>query len=275
MNAVNRLSRALMTCALFLTVLVAWRETFSGSCAALSLPAILGAAIFYASFQEHRERRRFAVDYYLNDASGLRRWTGGAVLSTARSLCTTLPLAALLAIFAALSGPAEWYILGGATIATPILFAAFSAWAGSHFRRGKPRTPRTPGTPDILTARLAAGAALIAGTTAYVYASYGWPVPDGIHPDSAALTMSAFAARAASVCEPVNAALSSAARLEGLAWWSATTAATSNELAGTMKNLLWAVFFVKAAGALSALTQGLKGCILLVCGRRNETGDRR
>ena len=71
---IDRLLQSLFGCALFLTVLWLWRLSYTGSCGALVLPAVIWCAIFHGLLQYQLQRRRFVVELHLEEASGLRKW---------------------------------------------------------------------------------------------------------------------------------------------------------------------------------------------------------
>ena len=90
-------------------------------------------------------------------------------------------------------------------------------------------------------------------------------MPDGIFLGSLEQTLDAFATPAGSQCRHVESILLVAAQLDGLAWYSATTAASSGLMTEGMKVLLWAGFFGKSAAAFGGFIHGLNGSILLAC----------
>ena len=81
------------------------------------------------------ERKRFAVDYYLDRGSSLRGWLRRSGLSVLISPGGGLPLAAFLVVFAARSRSADWLFFCAAAAVAPPLFNALSTWPGRHFRR--------------------------------------------------------------------------------------------------------------------------------------------
>ena len=276
-RTVERLIRALLACALFLTVLFLWRQWFARSCLALVFPLMLYGAVFYGLLEHRLERRRFALDYYLNVDSTLRNWLRGRSVPVMVSLFLAAPLTALLAVFAALSRPTDWYFLGPVALAAPLVFTLLALWPGGHFRQDTGRGARRVAPADVLEARIA-GVLVLAGVViTYWYANYYLiPVPDGIFPGSLEQTLGVFSAAAASRCRHVETILSVAARLDGLVWYSATTAVSSGLVTDGMKGLLWAAFFTKSAMALGGFVQGLNGSILLACrtvGTHREAGS--
>lgn len=131
---IDRLLPSLFGCALFLTVLWLWRLSYTGSCGALVLPAVIWCAIFHGLLQYQLQRRRFVVEFHLEEASGLRKWFGRPSLVVTRSLLAATPLAAFLVVHLALSDSSDWFFLCTVAIAVPLLFAAAVRWPGSHFR---------------------------------------------------------------------------------------------------------------------------------------------
>lgn len=276
-RTVERLVRALLACALFLTVLFLWRQSFARSCLALVFLLLLYGAVFFGLLEHRLERRRFAVDYYLNADSTLRNWVSGRFLPGMVSLVMALPLTALLGVFAALSRPTDWYFLGPVALAAPVVFTLLALWPGGHFRQDQGMVGRSIVPADVLGVRIA-GVLVLAGiVVTYWYANYYLiPVPDGIFPESPEQTLTAFSAAAVSQCRHVETVLLLAAQLDGLVWYSAANAVSSGLIADWMKGLLWAAFFAKSAMALGGFAQGLNGCILLACrtvGTHREAGS--
>lgn len=275
-RTVERLVRALLACTLFLAVLFLWRHWFARSCVALVFPLVLYCAVAYGLMEQRLERRRFAVDYYLNVGSTLRRWVRGRLLPMTVGLALAAPLTVLLAVFGALSRPTDWYFLGSVALAAPVVFTLLSLWPGGHFRQDRGRARRVA-PADVLGTRIAGVLVLASVVVTYWYANYYLiPVPDGIFPESPEQTLAAFSAAGASRCHHVETALSLAAQLDGLVWYSATTAVSSGLVTDWMKGLLWTAFFAKSAMALGGFVQGLNGCILLACrtvGTHREAGS--
>lgn len=265
-HLVERLVRALLACALFLTVLFLWRQSFARSCLALVFLLLLYGAVFFGLLEHRLERRRFAVDYYLNADSALRNWVRGRFLPVMVSLVMAAPLTALLGVFAALSRPTDWYFLGPVALAAPVVFTLLALWPGGHFRQGPGNGGRSVAPADVLGVRIAGVLVLAGVVVTYWYGNYYLiPVPDGIFPESPEQTLAAFSAAAASRCRHVEPVLSLAAQLDGLVWYSATNAVSSGLMTDWMKGLLWAAFFTKSAMALGGFVQGLNGCIILAC----------
>ena len=194
------------------------------------------------------------------------------------SLVLAAPLTALLAVFAALSRPTDWYFLGPVALAAPLVFTLLAFWPGGHFRKDTAGLgARRVAPADVLEARIA-GVLVLAGVAiTYWYANYYLiPVPDGIFPGSLEQTLGAFSVAAASRCRHVATILSVAAHLDGLVWYSATAAVSSGLMTDEMKGLLWAAFFTKSAVAFGGFVQGLNGSILLACrtvGTHREAGS--
>lgn len=265
-RTVEVLIRALLACALLLTVLFLWRQSFARTCLALVFPLLLYGAVFFGLLQHRLERRRFAVDYYLNPDSTLRNWVRGRFVPVVISLVMAAPLTALLGVFAALSRPTDWYFLGPVALAAPVAFTLLALWPGGHLRQGTGHGGRRVAPADVLGVRIAGVLVLAGVVVTYWYANYYLiPVPDGIFPESPEQTLAAFSAAAASRCHHVEMVLSLSARLDGLVWYSATTAVSSGLMTDWMKGLLWTTFFAKSAMALGGFVQGLNGSILLAC----------
>ena len=263
----DRTVHTLFACVLFLALVFLWHRSYERSCLALAFPALTALAIFGGVLEYRLERRRFAVDYYLDRRSFLHRRLQRTWWPISISLAATVPLAAFLVVFAALSRPTDWLFLGAAAAVAPLAFHALSCWPGRHFRRDPGDGERRTTVADILVARVA-GTLVLAGVTgAYLYASYYLiPVPgQDIYPDSLELTLEAFSARGRSACPVVEDTLLLAAQVEGLSWYFVTTAATSEWVHDGMRLLLWAGFFLNAAVVFGAFVRGLEGSILLAC----------
>ena len=264
-SAVDRVVHALFACVLFLTVLFLWQRTHERSCLALAFPILTGLAISSGLFEYRLERKRFAVDYYLDRGSSLRRWLRRSGLSVLISLAAALPLATFLAVFAARSRPADWLFFCAAAAVAPLVFNALSTWPGRHFRRGPDGGGGRAAVADILAVRMAGTLLLAALAVAYVYASYYLiPVPGhDIFPDSLERTMEAFSVHVGSACPVVDDTLRLTAQIEGLSWYFITTAATSPWIHDGIRLCLWAGFFLNAAMVFGGFIRGLEGCVLL------------
>lgn len=268
MRTIDRGLHALFACVLYLTILFLWQRSYARSCSALVFPALTFLAIFGGLLARRLERKRFAVDYYLDRRSSLRGLLRGALPSVAISLATAVPLAGFLVAFAALSRPTDWIFFCTATIAAPLLFSVLSAWPGSHFRRETPDGVRRAAVADVLVARLAGTLLLSVLAAVYVYASYyGWiPAPgEHIFPDSMQRTLEAFSARGRSACPVVQDALLATTQIEGLSWHVVTTMAVSPWLHDMLRRLLWVWFFLRVAMVFGGFVRGLEGSILLAC----------
>ena len=258
---------SLFACALFLALVFLWHRSHEHSCLALAFPALIALAIFCGLLEYRLERRRFAVDYYLDRRSFLHRRLQRTWLPVSISLAAAVPLAAFLVVFAALSRPTDWLFLGAAATVAPLAFHALSRWPGRHLRRDAGVGGRRATVADILAARLA-GTLVLAGVTgAYLLANYYLiPVPgEDIFPDSLERTLEAFSARGRSACPVVDDTLPFAAQVEGLSWYFVTTAATSAWLQDGTRLLLWTGFFLNAAVVFGAFVRGLEGSMLLAC----------
>ena len=266
-RTVDRGLHALFACVLHLTILFLWHLSYARSCLALVFPALTFLAIFGGLLARRLERKRFAVDYYLDRRSSLRGLLRGASPSVAVSLAAAVPLAGFLVVFAALSRPTDWLFLCAATVAAPLLFNTLSAWPGRHFRRETPDGGRRAAVADVLVARLAGTLLLAVLAAAYAYAGYDLiPGPgENIFPDSMQRTLEAFSARGRSACPVVQDTLFAAAQLEGLSWYFVTTAAVSPWLHDMLRPLLWTGFFLRVAMVFGGFIRGLEGSILLAC----------
>ena len=272
MNAVrgrtgDRAVHSLFGCVLFLTVLFLWHRSYERSCLALVFPALIYLTVFSGLLEHRLERKRFAVDYYLDRRSSLHRRLQRTTLPVPISLTAALPLAAFLVVFAARSRPTDWLFFCGAATVAPLLFNAVSGWPGRHFRRSDRGDTKHNALRDILAARIA-GTLVLAGIAgSYVYASYYLiPAPGkDIFPGSLERTLEAFSVRARSACPIVEDTLLVATQLEGLSWYFVTTAATSAWMDDGVILLLWTGFFLNAAMAFGGFIRGLEGSILLAC----------
>ena len=264
-SAVDRVVHAVFACVLFLTVLFLWQRTHERSCLALALPILTALAIFSGLLEYRLERKRFAVDYYLDRGSPLRRWLRRSGLSVLMSLAAALPLATFLVVFAARSRPTDWLFFCAAAAAAPLLFNALSTWPGRHFRRDGDEGGGRAAVADLLAARMAGTLLLAALAVAYVYASY-YLIPgpgQDIFPDSLERTMEAFSMHVSSACPVVDDTLRLTAQIEGLSWYFVTTSATSPWIHDGIRLVLWIGFFFNAAMAFGGFVRGLEGCVLL------------
>ena len=266
-RTVDRAVYSLFGCVLFLTVLFLWHRSYERSCLALVFPALTFLAIFYGLLEYRLERKRFAVDYYLDQQSSLRRRLRRSWPSALISLILASPLAALLVVFAARSRPTDWLFFCGAATVAPLLFNALAIWPGRHFRRDALDGERHAPVADILVARMGGTLLLAALAVTYLYANYYLiPVPgEDIFPDSLERTLEAFSAHARSACPVVEDTQLLAAQVEGLSWYFVTTAATSPWLPDSVGLLVWAGFFLNAAMVFGGFIRGLEGSILLAC----------
>ncbi|MCY4077525.1 MAG: hypothetical protein OXH04_19080 [Acidobacteria bacterium] len=266
-RSVDRVVYSLFACALFLALVFLWHRSYERSCLALAFPALIALAIFCGLLEYRLERRRFAVDYYLDRRSFLHRRLQRTWLPGSISLAAAVPLAAFLVVFAALARPTDWLFFGAAAAIAPLAFHALSCWPGRHFRRDAGGAERRTTVADILAARIAGTLVLVGVTGAYLLANYYLiPVPgEDIFPDSLERTLEAFSARGRSACPVVDDTLPFAAQVEGLSWYFVTTAATSPWMQDGMRLLLWTGFFLNAAVVFGAFVRGLEGSMLLAC----------
>ncbi len=266
MGSVDRPARSLFACVLFLAVLFLWHRSYAGSCGALVFPGLVWLAIFSGLLQSRLERRRFAVDYYLDPRSFVHRRLRGTWLAVPISLCAAGLLAAFVVVFAARSRPADWYFLCAAAATAPLFFSALTASLGRHVRHRSRDDERRATVADILLARMTGRLLLPGLAVAYVYVNYYVvPVPTGIDPGSLERTLEAFAAGARSACPLVEDVLLIATQTEGLSWYFVTTAATSEWLHEGVGLLLWVAFFLNTAMVFGGVVCGLEGSILLAC----------
>ena len=267
---IDRLLRSLFACVLFLTVLSLWRLWHAGSCAALVLPGLIWCAISYGLLQHRLQRKRFFLEFYLDDASRLRKLFRRPALSVTLSLLAAAPLAAFLAVFGALSRPSDWYFACAAAVAFALFFATALRWPGSHLRRetsgGVPgQSYRGPSLREVLAVRIAGWLALAGILGAYLYFSYYYlAVPgDAIYPGSLERTLQAFAARAGSACPVVDDTLRVANRVEGLSWYVVTTMTTAPWMQDGVRPLVWVGFLFNSAMVFGGFVRGLEGAVLL------------
>jgi len=260
---VDRFLQPLVGTTLLLGILLVWQRTYDQSCVALATPALVYVAILYGLLEYRLERKRFAVDYYLDRGSSWRRRLRGMWLPVVISMVAALPLAVFLVVFAALSRPTDWLFLAGAAVRTPYVFDRISRWPGRHFRRDASGGDRRIPIADILSARLAGWVLLALIAVAYVYFNYmviGGP--PYIYPDSLQLTVEAFTAGVQSACPVVDDGLRAAAALEGSSWYVVTSAATASWTPNGIRVVVWIAFFLNAALAIAGFVRGLEGCML-------------
>ena len=272
--SVDRFLHPLVASTILLGVLLIWQRTYDESCLALVFPGLVCFAIFFGQLEYRLERKRFAVDYYLDPGSSLRGRFRGSWLPVLISVVTAVPLGIFLVVFAALSRYTDWLFLGLTAAIAPLLFVGLSSWPGRHFRRDDEGSGGIA-VAEILTARLAGWVLMALIVVTYVYLNYRViPGPAYIYPDSLQLTVEAFTVRVHSACPAVDGGLRAAAGIEGLSWYLVTSAATATWTPGAVKVVVWAGFFVKAALAITGFVRGIEGSILVV-GRfvaRNRKG---
>lgn len=260
---VDRFLQPLVGTTLLLGFLLLWQRTHDHSCMALASPALVYVAILYGLLEYRLERKRFAVDYYLDRESSWRRRLRGMWLPVVASMVAALPLAVFLVVFAALSRPTDWLFLAAAAVVAPFLFERISRWPRRHFRHDASGDDQRIAVADILSARLAGWILLALIAVAYVYFNYmviGGP--PYIHPDSLQRTVEAFTAGVQSACPVVNDGLRAAAALEGFSWYVVTSAATASWTPNGVRVVVWIAFFLNAALAIAGFVRGLEGCML-------------
>ena len=277
-TTVDRFLQPLVATTLLLGLLILWDGTYDQSCAALVSPALVYVAILYGLLEYRLERKRFAVDYYLDRRSTWRRRLRGTWVPVLVSMASALPLAVFLAVFVALSRPTDWLLLAAAVVAAPPLFEGTSRWPGRHFRRDVGAGGRGVAVADILSARLAGWVLLALIAVAYVYFNYmviGGP--PYIYPDSLQLTVEAFMAGVYSACPVVDSGLRAAAGIEGIAWYVVTGTALAAWMPDGIRVVVWIGFFLNVALAIAGFVRGLEGSILAakqIVGRnRKEATD--
>ena len=148
----------LVATSLLLGVLLIWQRTYEQSCLALASPGLVYIAISYGLLEYRMERKRFALDYYLDRRSSWRRWFRGSWLPVLISMVVALPLTIFLLAFVALSRSTDWLFLASAAVLAPVLFVRLSIWARASLQarpwRGR-ATCRGRGRPDCAPCRLA------------------------------------------------------------------------------------------------------------------------
>lgn len=264
-GSVDRAIYSLFACVLFLTVLCLWRLSHEGSCAALVLPGLIWCAISYGLLRYQLQRKRFVMEFYLDESSCLRKLFRRPLLAVTLSLLAAAPLAAFLAVFAALSRPSDWYFLCAAAAAAPPLFVAAVRWPGSHLRHDAGDGALGPSLREVLATRIAGWLVLAGILGAYLYFGYYYIAAprDIIYPGSLERTLQAFAARAGSACPVVDDTLLVATRIEGLSWYLVTTMTTAPWMQDGVRPLLWIGFLFNSAMVFGGFVRGLEGAVLL------------
>lgn len=262
---VDRLLHLLCASSLLLGLLLVWEATHQQSCWALAAPSLVYVFVFCGLLAHRLERKRFAVDFYIDRESPWRKQVRGRWLPTVIAFVGALPLVVVLAVFVALSRSTDWVFLVVATAVAPLLFAGASIWPGRHIRRDGDTGWRAPAVADILSGRLAGWVLLTLLVGAYAYFNYTRiPGPgQDIFPASLQLTVGAFADPVSSECGVVESGLRAAAAFEGISWWLVTHAATAVWMPKGIKVLVWAVFFLNTALAFGGFVRGLEGVVLL------------
>ena len=212
-------------------------------------PGLVYIAILYGLLEYRLERKRFAVDYYLDRRSSWRRRLRGTWLPVVISVVAALPLAVFLVVFRGSLTAHRLAVSGGVRpLAAPFLFDGISRWPGRHFRHDAGASGRGRcggGHPQLPGLRVGVLLALIA--VAYVFFNYmviGGP--PYIYPDSLQLTVEAFTAGVRSACPVVDDGLRAAATLEGSSWYVVTRAATASWTPDGIRLVVWIGFFLNA-----------------------------
>ena len=268
-------SGMLVATSLVLGVSLLWARTYEQSCVALVSPGLVGLAVFWGLLEYRLERRRFAVDYYLDRGSSWRRPFRRAVLPAVIAMAAALPLVVVLAVFAALARATDWVFLAAAAVLAPFLFDRLSVWPGGHLRRDA--APVGGGrAAEILTARVAGRLVLALAVLAYVYFNYAVIAgPAHVFPGSVELTIEAFAGQVRSACPVVERGLSAVTWFDSVGWHlMAVVAAGSDEDAAGFMAIAWAVFFANAALAMAGFVRGCEGAVLATL-RAGRWGARR
>ena len=259
----DRLLRLLCASSLLLGLLYVWDAAHERSCWALAAPGLVYVAVVCGLLAHRLERKRFAVEFYIDRRSPLRKRLRGRWLPTAVSLGAALPLVVVLVVFVALGRSTDWIFLIVATLLAPLLFAGADAWGARHIRRD---------AADVLGARLAGWVLLALLVGAYGYFNYARiPGPgQDIYPASLQVTVAAFTAPVVSECPVVESGLRAGAAFEGISWWLVTHAVTASVPEG-IKVFVWAAFFTTLA--FGGFVRGIEGVV--VAARRVASFNRR
>ena len=273
----DRLLHLFCASTLLLGLLLVWEVTHERSCWALLAPGLVYVFVFCGLLAHRLERKRFAVDFYLDRRSPWRKRVRGWWLPTMIAFIGALPLVVVLVVFVALSHSTDWFFLVAATAVAPLLFVGASIWPGRHIRNDTDADGRAPTVADILAGRLAGWILLALLVGAYAYFNYTRiPGPgQDIFPGSLQLTVAAFADPVSSECSVVESGLRTAAAFEGVSWWLVTHAATALWMPKGIKVLVWVAFFLNTALAFGGFVRALEGVVLVA--RRvaffNRDGD--
>ncbi len=246
-----------------LGILLLWARTYEQSCLALASPGLVYVAVFWGLLEYRLERRRFAIDYYLDGSSSWRRLFRRWWLPAAICLVAAFPLAVFLSVFAALARPSDWLFLAGASLLAPPLISRLAVWPGRHFRRTAGRGILA-GPAEILTSRLAGHLLLLLVVIAYVHLNYSViPGPPNIFSGDPLATGGTFLAQVHSACSVTETGLGAAAWLNGFAWAVVTDTASEQWMPDGIMPIVWAAFFLNAALAMTGFVRGLEGVNLL------------
>lgn len=256
-----------------LGLLLLWQHYHGTSCAALAFPVLIYTATSGALVAHRLERRRFAVDYYLNGRSSWRRPLSGRSLPVLVGMVAAVPLTAFLVVFVALARSADWWFLASAALLAPPLFAALSGLIRRHLRGDVRVAGRGVSVADVLTIRLAGRILFTCIALVFVFLNYMWiGGPWHIYPDSLQLTVDAFTSRVHSSCPAVHDGLRAAAAVEGISWYLVTASSSVPWMTDGLRVIVWGGFFLNAALAMAGLVRGLEGVMLAanrVVGWRN------
>ena len=270
---VDQAIKSLAACVLLLAALFLWNRLHVGSCLALGLPTLVCLAACYGIFIYRLERKRFALQYWLDSRSSLHARLKRHWLTAAISLVLGVSLTGVLALFAALARGTDWYFLCAIAVAVPMAFTALRIWPGGHFRQtaGACRTALA----DILTARLAGWLVFVSVAAGYIYLhSYYLPPPVEplpVEPGALERSLREFAAQAGSACPVVADTLGIAAVFEGLSLHVVTEGTSlpfmNRDLGwlGEPSWLVWAGFFLNRSVVFVGFIRSLEGALLLAC----------
>ena len=262
-GAVNGLLVPLTATTLLLGVLLLWARTYEQPCVALASPGLIYVAVFWGLLQYRLERRRFAIEYYLDDGSSWRRRLRRSWLPAAVSLVAAVPLTVLLAGFAALAGATDWLFLIGAAVLAPLLLDRLAVWPGRHFRGGAGKDVLAA-PAGILTSRVAGHVLLAVVVIAFVYFNASTPpVPPFIYPSFPELSVEALVAPVRSECAVVEKGLRVAAAFDGSGWYFMNVANLEQLVPEEIMPVFWAAFFLNAALAMTGFVRGLEGTMLV------------
>ncbi len=262
---VDQAIKSLAACVLLLAALFLWNRLHAGSCLALGLPGVVCLAACYGIFTYRLERKRFALQYWLDPGSSLHARLRRHWLTAAISVVLGVSLTGVLAIFAALARGVDWYFLCAIAVAVPLAFTALRIWPGGHFRQtgGALRAALA----DILTARLAGWLVFVCVAASYIYLrSYYLPLPVEplpVEPGALERSLREFTAQAWSACPVVADTLRITAAFEELSWHVVAEGTSPSVMRRELSWLVWAGFFLNRSVVFVGFIRGLEGALLL------------